>query len=196
MTQPAVRRPGSPTPAGVGPPARPALLAMLEARSVALVGASPRPGSFGRRLTEEVARSASGPRLYPVNPKYAEVDGLRCYASLAELPEPPEIDRLRGEAPESGCEDHQKQNDGERIRRMTEVHREALQKRHLDQHEGKADDGEVRQARHKHATRHGWTAGNHQRPPDDRQHEDAGDRCQRQQRPRGAQIPAHDTAAR
>jgi acyl-CoA synthetase (NDP forming) len=30
---------------------------MLEARSVALVGASPRPGTFGQRMTEEVAKS-------------------------------------------------------------------------------------------------------------------------------------------
>jgi acetate---CoA ligase (ADP-forming) len=67
---------------------RPAsLLAMLEARSVALVGASPRAGTFGQRMSEEVARSASRPRIYPVNPKYAELAGRRCYPSLAELPE-------------------------------------------------------------------------------------------------------------
>ena len=60
---------------------------MLEARSVALVGASPRPATFGRRMSEEVAKSASRPRIYPVNPKYAELDGRRCYPSLADLPE-------------------------------------------------------------------------------------------------------------
>jgi acetate---CoA ligase (ADP-forming) len=60
---------------------------MLEARSVALVGASPRPGTFGRRLIEEVAKSASRPRIYPVNPRYDELDGRRCYPSLADLPE-------------------------------------------------------------------------------------------------------------
>jgi acetate---CoA ligase (ADP-forming) len=60
---------------------------MLEARSVALVGASPRPGTFGRRLSEEVAKSASRPRIYPVNPRYGELDGRRCFPSLAELPE-------------------------------------------------------------------------------------------------------------
>src|SRR5262249_20975233 len=70
---------------------RPALLAMLEARSVALVGASPQPGSFGSRMVAEVARSASKPRTYPVNPKYAELAGERCYSSLAELPEPAEL---------------------------------------------------------------------------------------------------------
>jgi len=36
--------------AGRRPPGRPALAAMLEARTVALVGASPRPGSLGERM--------------------------------------------------------------------------------------------------------------------------------------------------
>jgi len=67
--------------------ARAGLAAMLEARSVALVGASPRPGTFGRRMAEEAAKSASRPRIYPVNPKYAELDGRPCFPSLAELPE-------------------------------------------------------------------------------------------------------------
>jgi acetate---CoA ligase (ADP-forming) len=64
---------------------------MLEARSVALVGASPRAGTFGRRMAEEAAKSASRPRIYPVNPKYAELDGRPCLPSLAELPEPVDL---------------------------------------------------------------------------------------------------------
>jgi acetate---CoA ligase (ADP-forming) len=71
--------------------ADPAVRAMLEARSVALVGASPRPGSFGRRMLDEVAKSGARPRLYPVNPRYAELDGARCFGSLDDLPEPPEL---------------------------------------------------------------------------------------------------------
>jgi acetate---CoA ligase (ADP-forming) len=67
--------------------ARTALLAMLEARSVALVGASPRPGTFGQRMAQEAAKSASRPRIYPVNPKYAELDGRPCFPSLPDLPE-------------------------------------------------------------------------------------------------------------
>ncbi len=60
---------------------------MLEARSVALVGASPRAGSFGRRMLDEVAKSSARPRAYPVNPRYAKIDGATCYPSLADLPE-------------------------------------------------------------------------------------------------------------
>ena len=66
---------------------RPALLAMLEARSVALVGASSRPGSLGERMLAEVSRSPAGPRIYPVNPRYQEIAGRPCHPSLADLPE-------------------------------------------------------------------------------------------------------------
>jgi hypothetical protein len=52
---------------------------MLEARTVALVGASPRPGTFGERMVEEVARSPAAPEFFLVNPKYAEIGGRRCY---------------------------------------------------------------------------------------------------------------------
>src|SRR5258708_491484 len=69
----------------------PALLAMLEARSVALVGASERPGSFGARMLAEIGKSAARPVSYPVNPHYAELDGRRCYPSLADLPGPVDL---------------------------------------------------------------------------------------------------------
>jgi acetate---CoA ligase (ADP-forming) len=71
-----------------------AVSAMLEARSVALVGASARPATFGRRMLDEVAKSSARPRLYPVNPRYAELDRARCYPSLADLPEPPDLTLL------------------------------------------------------------------------------------------------------
>ena len=63
------------------------LAVMLEARSVALVGASPRPGSLGARMIEEVAKSASAPRPYLVNPRYGEIGGVSCHPTLDDLPE-------------------------------------------------------------------------------------------------------------
>jgi acyl-CoA synthetase (NDP forming) len=79
-------------PPGLDQPAeRPALLAMLEARSLALVGASKRAGSFGARMLEEAAKSAAKPVIYPVNPRYADLDGRRCYPSIADLPEPVDL---------------------------------------------------------------------------------------------------------
>ena len=70
---------------------RPALRAMLEARSVALVGASPRPGSFGQRMIDEVARSPAGPDIYLVNPRYRQIGGRPCHPSLADLPGPVDL---------------------------------------------------------------------------------------------------------
>src|SRR5215831_15647245 len=64
---------------------------MLEARCVALVGASRRPDSFGSRMFAEVAKSPAGPVVYPVNPRYPDIDGVRCYPSLADLPEPADL---------------------------------------------------------------------------------------------------------
>src|SRR5580704_8334006 len=64
---------------------------MLEARSVALVGASARPGSLGARMIAEVARSPSRPRIYLVNPRYQDIDGVPCLPDLAALPEPVDL---------------------------------------------------------------------------------------------------------
>jgi len=64
---------------------------MLEARSVALVGASPRPGTLGARMIAEVAKSPAAPRTYLVNPKYEKIGTERVYPGLAALPEPPEL---------------------------------------------------------------------------------------------------------
>ncbi len=70
---------------------RAALTAMLEARSVALVGASPKAGSFGARMVAEVAKSPASPRMFLVNPRHAEIGGMRCLGSLADLPAPVDL---------------------------------------------------------------------------------------------------------
>jgi len=64
---------------------------MLEARSIALVGASARPGSLGARMISEVGRSPSRPRTYLVNPRYPEISGQPCLPRLADLPEPVDL---------------------------------------------------------------------------------------------------------
>ncbi len=81
---------------------RKAVAAMLEAGSVALVGASARPGSLGARMIEEVARSPARPRTYLVNPRYADINGVPCLPSLAELPEPVDLALLA--VPDSALE--------------------------------------------------------------------------------------------
>ena len=76
---------------GARPAGRAGLAAMLEARSVAVVGASQRPGTFGERMLAEVAASPSRPQIYPVNPRYPQIGGRQCYPSLADLPGPVDL---------------------------------------------------------------------------------------------------------
>jgi acyl-CoA synthetase (NDP forming) len=64
---------------------------MLEARSIAVVGASARPGSFGERMVEEVTRSPARPDVFLVNPRYSELAGRPCLPSLSELPDPVDL---------------------------------------------------------------------------------------------------------
>ncbi len=84
----AIRPPGT-----VSPAAGSAVRTMLEARSVALVGASARAGTFGSRMLEEVGKSSSRPRIYPVNPRYADLRR----APLLSLPRRP----ARGARPDA-----------------------------------------------------------------------------------------------
>ena len=70
---------------------RRSLEAMLDARSVAVVGASRRPGSAGATMVSQLKAGGFDGPIYPVNPGYDEVFGLRCYTSLAELPEPVDL---------------------------------------------------------------------------------------------------------
>ena len=60
---------------------------MLEARSVALVGATPRPGSLGMRALTELERSPGRPSIHLVNPGRAgtAIAGRSVVASLGEV---------------------------------------------------------------------------------------------------------------
>ena len=58
-------------------------------RSVAVVGASARSGSLGHAVLSNLREGSFKGALYPVNPKYGGdmINGLPCYASLADLPQ-------------------------------------------------------------------------------------------------------------
>jgi acyl-CoA synthetase (NDP forming) len=64
---------------------------MLGARTVAVVGASVKEGSLGRQMMVELQRGGFDGSVYPVNPGYDEILGVRCYASIADLPEPVDL---------------------------------------------------------------------------------------------------------
>jgi acetyl coenzyme A synthetase (ADP forming)-like protein len=64
------------------------LRALLNPRSVALVGASRRPGTIGYALLANLRRAGFTGPLYPVNPETEEIDGLRTYGSVAAIGQP------------------------------------------------------------------------------------------------------------
>lgn len=68
-----------------------AVAAMLEARSVALVGASARPDSFGARMISEVGRGDPNRGIHLVNPRYDRIGEQRCSPTLADIGEPVEL---------------------------------------------------------------------------------------------------------
>ena len=65
-----------------------AVEALLRPRSIAIVGASSREGSFGLRLLSSIRSGRYGGNIYPINPRYEEIEGVRCYPSLKALPAP------------------------------------------------------------------------------------------------------------
>jgi acyl-CoA synthetase (NDP forming) len=66
------------------------LMALLKPRSIAIVGASAnltRIGGIPIRLLND----AQFEKLYPINPKYPEIAGRRCYPDIESVPEPVDL---------------------------------------------------------------------------------------------------------
>ncbi len=64
-----------------------ALDALMRPRSIAIVGASARESSFGLHLLNSISSGRYRGAVYPINPRYQEIAGHRCYPSLKALPE-------------------------------------------------------------------------------------------------------------
>ncbi len=60
-------------------------------KSVAVIGASTREGSVGRVVMTNIVLGGFAGDIYPVNPKYEEVSGRRCYRSVSDLPTAPDL---------------------------------------------------------------------------------------------------------
>ncbi len=63
---------------------------MLNPRSIAVVGASPRM-AYGGRMLAAALKASERVTVYPVNPRYEEVQGIKCYPSVTSLPETPDV---------------------------------------------------------------------------------------------------------
>ena len=56
----------------------------IEDKNVAIVGASPNKGNFGRSLVKELSKKDY--QVIPVNPQYKEVEGIACVPGVKDLP--------------------------------------------------------------------------------------------------------------
>ena len=63
----------------------------LNPRSVAVVGASPQAGSPRNALVKNLLKHGFEGEVYPVTPTHAEIEGLKAYKTLGELPEVPDV---------------------------------------------------------------------------------------------------------
>ncbi|RSZ59886.1 bifunctional acetate--CoA ligase family protein/GNAT family N-acetyltransferase [Massilia atriviolacea] len=59
--------------------------------SVAIIGASARPHSVGATVLRNVIEGGFGGAIWPVNPKYDSLAGLRVYARVSQLPAAPDL---------------------------------------------------------------------------------------------------------
>jgi len=63
---------------------------MLNPRSIAIVGATPRM-QYGGRFLAAALKAKDRVRVYAVNPRYDEIMGVKSYPSVTDLPEAPDL---------------------------------------------------------------------------------------------------------
>ena len=64
---------------------------MFNPSSVALIGASQKPGSIGAVLSRNLVSGGFNGDIFPVNPKYRTIEGLLTYPDLDSLPKTPDL---------------------------------------------------------------------------------------------------------
>lgn len=79
-------RPSPSTPAAELPPPRPDVSELFSPVGVAVVGASPAREQSFTGTAIAALKKAGFPDIYPVNPKYKEIQGLPCYPDLQSIP--------------------------------------------------------------------------------------------------------------
>lgn len=60
-------------------------------KSVAVIGATPSPGKIGNILIENLYSDGYAGKIFLVNPNYPEILGMKCYSSILECPEVPDM---------------------------------------------------------------------------------------------------------
>ncbi|MBC8554258.1 MAG: CoA-binding protein, partial [Candidatus Brocadiales bacterium] len=63
----------------------------LSPRSIAIIGASEKFNSISGKPLVFLKRHGYEGKIYPVNPKYDELGGYKCYKSILDVPEPVDL---------------------------------------------------------------------------------------------------------
>jgi len=63
---------------------------LIRPRSVAIIGASADPTKTAGRPLRYLKRHGFAGEIYPINPRYSDLDGTRCYPDVASLPTAPD----------------------------------------------------------------------------------------------------------
>lgn len=64
---------------------------LIRPRSVAIIGASADPSKTSGRPVAYLQKHGFAGAIYPVNPKVADIGGLRCFPDVASLPDVPDV---------------------------------------------------------------------------------------------------------
>ncbi len=64
---------------------------MFSPASIALIGASPEPGSVGRIIASNLQSGGFSGDVWLVNPRHTAIDGVACYPSASKLPRVPDL---------------------------------------------------------------------------------------------------------
>jgi len=67
------------------------LTSFFNPKSVAIIGASKSPEKIGNVIVKNIISSGYTGKVFPVNPKEKEIEGLACYPSINATPEPVEL---------------------------------------------------------------------------------------------------------
>jgi acetyltransferase len=59
--------------------------------AIALIGATPRRGTIGRQLLQNVIEYGFNGMLFPVNPKHKYISSIKCYPSVLDIPDPVDL---------------------------------------------------------------------------------------------------------
>ncbi len=64
-----------------------ALNGLLRPKSIAIVGASATPGKIGYTVVQNIIQSGYEGKIFPINPSADEILGLKCYPTIADVPD-------------------------------------------------------------------------------------------------------------